>query len=60
MMRSLFLLSFTLLMTACMSTPDVSPEHTETAQSKISTNITDAQKAQNEYAALQKTRNQNH
>ncbi len=55
-MRLFFLLSSLLMLSACVTTPEVSPLHEETSTHKILSNKSDAEEAKNEYKALQEQR----
>ena len=55
-MRLFFLLSTLLILSACMSSPEVTPLNEQSTITKISTNKTDADLAQSEYKALQQQR----
>ena len=55
-MRLSFLLFSLFILTACVSTPEVSPSHEQTSTTKILTNQSDAEDARSEYKALQEQR----
>lgn len=55
-MRLFFLLFILFILSACMSSPEVSPSNETSTTDKIHTNITEAEIAQNEYKALQQQR----
>ena len=55
-MRLFFLLSALFILSACMSTPEVSPSDEKFTINKIQSNQTEAEIAQSEYKALQQRR----
>jgi len=55
-MRLLLLSFILLLISGCMETPELSSSKEVVAQDQIKSNITEAQKAQEEYTKLQKQR----
>ncbi len=55
-MRLFFLLFSLLMLSACATTPEVSPTHEKTSTDKILTNKSDAEEAKSEYKALQEQR----
>ncbi len=44
------------MLSACVTTPEVSPSHEQTSSYKILSNQSDAEEAKNEYKALQEQR----
>ena len=56
-MKVLFLLLFSLFISACMETPEAPSSKEVLAQEKIQNNKTEAQKAREAYLKLQKQRN---
>ncbi len=56
-MKILFLLLFSLIITACMQAPEAPTSKEVDAQEKIQNNKTEAKKAQEDYIRLQKQRN---
>ena len=55
-MRLFFLFFSLLMLSACATTPEVSPSHEKTSTSKILINKSDAEDAKSEYKALQEQR----
>ena len=55
-MRLFFLLSTLFILSACMSSPEITPSNEKSHTSKINMNKTDADRAQSEYKALQEQR----
>ena len=55
-MRLLFISLILLMISGCMETPELSSSKEMTAQDQIKSNKTEAQKAKDEYIALQKQR----
>ena len=55
-MRLFFLFFSLLMLSACATTPEVSPSHEKTSTHKILSNQSDAEKAKSEYKALQAQR----
>lgn len=55
-MRLFFLLSTLFILSACMSSPEVSPSDEKSTTNKIRSNQTEAEIAQSEYKALQAQR----
>ena len=56
-MKVLFLLLFSLFVSACMETPEAPSSKEVLAQEKIQNNKTEAQRAREAYLKLQKQRN---
>jgi NADH:ubiquinone oxidoreductase subunit B-like Fe-S oxidoreductase len=55
-MRLLFISVILLFIAGCMETPELSPSKEVIAQDQIKTNLTEAEKAKEEYIKLQKQR----
>lgn len=55
-MRLFFLLSTLFILSACMSSPEITPSNEKSNTSKINMNKTNADIAQSEYKALQEQR----
>ena len=55
-MRLSFLLFSLFILSACVTTPEVSPSHEQTSTNKILTNKSDAEDARSEYKVLQEQR----
>ena len=55
-MQLLFISLILLMISGCMETPELSSSKEMTAQDQIKSNKTEAQKAKDEYIALQKQR----
>ena len=55
-MRLLFISLILLFISGCMETPELSPSKEVIAQDQIKSNITEAEKAKEEYVEIQKQR----
>ena len=55
-MRLLFISFILLFISGCMETPELSPSKEVVAQDQIKANLTEAEKAKEEYSKLQKQR----
>ena len=55
-MRLLFIFFILLFISGCMETPELSPSKEVIAQDQIKSNITEAEKAKEEYVEIQKQR----
>jgi len=55
-MRLLFISFILLFISGCMETPELSPSKEVIAQDQIKSNITEAEKAKEEYVEIQKQR----